>query len=187
MHLNVKLTIAELQETLNAFSHQAECVDLTGQLIIDTLRQGNKILACGNGGSASDALHLAEELVGRYRGNRPSLAGISLAADVTALTCIANDFGYDAVFARQVEGLGKAGDVLVGFSTSGNSQNIVQAFQTARERSITTILLAGDSGGQCKAYADHTVLVPSQNGARIQEIHTLILHHWLERIEQQTW
>lgn len=187
MDFSIESTISELQQTLNAFSQQADGVDQTGQLIIQTLRRGNKVLACGNGGSASDALHLAEELVGRYRGDRPALAGISLAADVTALTCIANDYGYDAVFARQVEGIGKVGDVLVGFTTSGNSTNIIEAFKTARARSITTILLAGETGGQCKAFADYAVLVPCQNGARIQEMHTLILHHWLELVEQQDW
>ena len=113
MSITFKTTILELQETLQALRAQTDKVEQTSQLIIDTLRKGNKILSCGNGGSASDALHLAEELVGRFRGNRPALAGISLAADVTALTCIANDYGYDAVFSRQIEGLGKKEDVLV--------------------------------------------------------------------------
>jgi len=187
MNLSIDSTIAELHSALDAFRQQADSVDHTGALVINTLRQGNKILSCGNGGSASDALHLAEELVGRFRGDRPSLPGISLAADVTALTCIANDYGYDAVFARQVEGIGKPGDILVGFTTSGNSANIVKAFETARQHAITTILLAGETGGRCRALADHAVLVPCKNSARVQEIHTLILHHWLELVEQQTW
>ena len=187
MDLNIDSTISELQSALDSFRKQADSADQTGRLIIETLRKGNKILSCGNGGSASDALHLAEELVGRFRGDRPSLAGISLAADVTALTCIANDYGYDAVFSRQVLGIGKAGDILIGFTTSGNSENIVKAFEAARTRAITTILLAGETGGRCKALADHAILVPCKNGARIQEIHTLILHHWLELVEQQSW
>ena len=187
MSITFKTTILELQETLQALRAQTDKVEQTSQLIIDTLRKGNKILSCGNGGSASDALHLAEELVGRFRGNRPALAGISLAADVTALTCIDNDYGYDAVFSRQIEGLGKKEDVLVGFTTSGNSKNIVNAFATAQSLGITTILLAGASSGNCKAHTNHVLLVPSKNSARVQEVHTLILHHWLECIEQQSW
>lgn len=187
MELKIDTTIAELTEALAGFRKQASIVDETGALIIQALRKGNKILACGNGGSAADALHLAEELVGRYRGNRKSLPGISLAADVTALTCIANDFGYDNVFSRQVEGLGKPGDILVGFTTSGNSENIARAFELAKSMEVTTILLAGETGGKCKALADYSVLIPSKTGARIQEIHTLVMHHWLEMVEAETW
>src|SRR5438876_2487544 len=117
---------------------------------VQTLRAGGKILSCGNGGSAADAMHLAEELIGRYRSNRRSLPGVCLTADATALTCIANDFGFDEVFARQVEGLGAKGDLLVCFSTSGNSPNILRALDVARPRSVRTVALLGKDGGQAK-------------------------------------
>ena len=187
MAVSLDTTISELGSVIDAFRQQAGAVENAGECILQALMKGHKILTCGNGGSAADALHLAEELVGRYCSDRRSLPGLSLNADVTALTCIANDFGYDAVFSRQIEGLGQPGDVLVGFTTSGNSPNIIRAFKTAGKLGIKTILLSGESGGQCIAVADHAILVPSKNGARIQEVHTLVLHHWLEHIEAQHW
>ena len=119
----------------------------TKEAIISSLLRGRKVLTCGNGGSAADALHLAEELVGRYEKHRRPLSAICLNADVTALTCISNDYGYEHVFSRQVEALGCDGDVLVGFSTSGNSPNVVAAFNCAKERALTTVFLGGKDGG----------------------------------------
>jgi D-sedoheptulose 7-phosphate isomerase len=153
--------------------------------VVQTLRAGGKILSCGNGGSAADAMHLAEELVGRYRSNRRSLPGICLTADATALTCIANDFGFDEVFARQVEGLGAKGDLLVCFSTSGNSPNILRAFDVAESRGVKTVALLGKGGGNAKGRADFELIVGSDDTARVQEAHTLILHALLEVVERE--
>lgn len=152
--------------------------------ILETVRNGGRILTCGNGGSAADALHLAEEFVGRYRSNRPAISAISLVADVTALTCISNDWDYDSCFSRQVEAHGRKGDVLVGFTTSGNSPNIIKAIEAARERDITTVALLGKDGGKCRALADYPVVVPSSNTARIQEVHGWIIHVILEAVEE---
>ncbi|WOO42907.1 D-sedoheptulose 7-phosphate isomerase [Rubellicoccus peritrichatus] len=177
----------ELQKTLERFRSQLSSVDSAGQQIIEVLRSGGKVLSCGNGGSAADALHLAEEFVGRYRGERKSLPAICLAADVTALTCIGNDYGFDDIFSRQVEGLGKSGDILVAFTTSGNSQNIIKALEAARAAGLVTILLAGKDGGLAKGLANVELVIPSDDSARIQEVHTFILHQWLEMVEMESW
>ena len=134
---------------------------------------------------AADALHLAEELIGRFSKERPSLAALSLCADPTALTCIANDYGYERVFSRQIEGLGRPGDVLVVFTTSGNSPNLVLALKVARERGLLTIAVLGKDGGAARGLADHELIIPSTNTARIQELHTFILHAWLTQIEAE--
>ncbi len=177
--------LEELKEVVCKFESQMPIVKETANVVLNALRNGRKILSCGNGGSACDALHLTEELVGRYKGNRRSLPGICLCADVTALTCIGNDYGFNQVFARQVEGLGNEGDLLVGFSTSGNSTNVLEAFKVAKAKSITTIALTGTSGGSMKAIADYVIAVPSTTTARIQELHTFILHYWLEQVENE--
>lgn len=162
-------------------------IETTAELIVERLRSGNTIFACGNGGSATDSMHLCEELVGRYRGDRRPLPAVSLNTDTSVLTCIANDYGFDQIFSRQVEALVKEGDVVVGFSTSGNSENIFQALLTASEKGATTVLLSGKDGGRMKAIADHSIVVPDNNTARIQEIHTFILHSWLEQVEGINW
>jgi D-sedoheptulose 7-phosphate isomerase len=178
---------AELQSVLHSCHALASQVEQTSRLIVSTLQRGGKILTCGNGGSAADALHLSEELVGRYKIDRRSLPAICLNADVTALTCIANDYGYDQIFARQVSGLSAAGDVLVVFSTSGQSPNVLAALQRARELRVTSILLGGKDGGPAREACDHPVIVPSHTTARIQEVHTLILHQWLEAVDAADW
>lgn len=180
-------SLEELRAVLAASAALAPAVEATGAAILDSLRSGGKLLTCGNGGSAADALHLAEELVGRYRIDRRALPAICLNADVTALTCIANDYGYDSVFSRQVEAYGRPGDVLVGFSTSGNSPNVLAAFSAARVRGVITILLSGKDGGQARTQCDHALVVPSATTARIQEVHTLVLHQWLEAIDSFDW
>lgn len=179
--------IQELAEVTRASEALAPAIAESGQALIDVLRGGGKILTCGNGGSATDALHLAEEFVGRYKGERPSLPAICLSADVSVLTCIANDYGFDAVFSRAVEGLGQPGDALVGITTSGNSQNILNAFAAAKKKGMATFLLSGKDGGQAKGQCDHELIAPSRTTARIQEIHTLILHCWLEMVERENW
>jgi D-sedoheptulose 7-phosphate isomerase len=175
--------LKELISTLQAFSQLVPLLDLTAEVIITTLKAGNKVLACGNGGSAADALHMAEELVGRYKVNRRALPAIALCADPTGLTCIANDFGFEHVFSRQVEALGQRGDLLVVFSTSGNSPNLVLAVEAAVRKDITTVALLGKTGGVLAGRCDHEIIVPSNETARIQEIHTFVMHSWLEQIE----
>jgi D-sedoheptulose 7-phosphate isomerase len=152
--------------------------------IVDALQNGSKVLSAGNGGSAAEALHLSEELVGRFRGERRSLPAVCLSADPTALTCIANDYGYEHVFARQLEGLGARGDVLVLFSTSGNSANLPPAIQEARSKGVLVICLLGRDGGAVKGQADHEVLVRGQSTERIQEAHQVIVHLILDEVER---
>ncbi len=152
--------------------------------IRDSLKQGGKVLFCGNGGSASDSLHLAGEIVGRFQKERRSLAAVSLNADVATMTSIANDYGYDAVFSRAVEGLMRPEDVLVGISTSGNSENIYRAVLKAKEIGGCTVALLGKSGGKIKDEADVPIVVPSDCTARIQEAHILIGHIICELVEE---
>lgn len=148
------------------------------------IQRGAKVLSCGNGGSAADALHLAEELVGRYRMDRKALPGIALCGDPTAMTCIANDWSYEDVFARQVEAHGRPGDWLVAISTSGNSPNVIKAIGRARELGLVTLALLGKDGGQAKGLAEIELIVPCHVTARIQEIHTWLIHVMLEELEQ---
>ena len=176
--------IEELILVLGACRDLAPAVDAAGEAILGALLAGNKVLTCGNGGSATDASHLAEELMGRYRGDRRSLPAVSLVADSSLITCIANDYGYESVFSRQIEGLAKAGDVLVGFSTSGNSPNVLKALGAAKAAGAVSIALLGKGGGLMAGRADYEVIVPSENTARVQEVHTLILHAWLELVEE---
>ena len=142
----------------------------------ECLRAGRKILACGNGGSATDAQHLVAELVGRFREERRALPAIALTADTAILTAVGNDYGYERVFARQVEALAQAGDVLLAFSTSGNSPNVVQAAQTARRLGCIVVALTGARGGELAGHADLLVKAPSNTVARVQEVHTLCSH-----------
>jgi phosphoheptose isomerase len=147
------------------------------------LRAGGKVLACGNGGSAADAQHLVAELVGRFREERRALAGIALAGDAATLTALGNDYGYERVFARQVEALARPGDVLFAISTSGNSANVVLAARTARERKCLVIALTGAHGGELAAHADLVLRAPSTVVARIQEMHTLCIHVVFEALD----
>jgi D-sedoheptulose 7-phosphate isomerase len=153
------------------------------ETIRECLWSGCKVLTCGNGGSAAEALHLAEEMIGKYNRERAALAGVCLNADPTAITCIANDFGFDRVFSRQVEGLGRDGDVLVGFSTSGNSKNVNLAFEAAKERGMKTIALLGKGGGAAGELCDHPIVIEETDTAMIQEAHQVIVHLFLEWVE----
>jgi len=149
----------------------------------DAIRGGNKLLFCGNGGSAADAQHLAAELVGRLVRDRRALAGVALTTDSSALTCIANDFGYEEVFARQVEGLARNGDVLIAISTSGNSPNVIRAVEVAKPMGITTVGLLGRSGGQLGSMVDLPIIVAADETARIQEAHIFLGHVMCALIE----
>ena len=169
-----------LTETLKGNEAQ---LDLATSLFSKTLIEGNTIFWCGNGGSASESSHLATELVGRFKENRISLPSISLNADTTAITCIANDFGYDEIYARQLQGLSKPGDLLLVLSTSGNSVNIVRALEQAKISKVHSIALLGKGGGPARALAEIPILVPGTETARIQEVHLLIGHTLCELAE----
>lgn len=179
--------LQELSAVLAACEVLAPTVTAVADCLLKSLEQGGKLLTCGNGGSAADALHLAQELVGRYLRERRPLPAVCLCADTTALTCIGNDYGYDKVFSRGVEALGKKGDVLVAFTTSGNSPNVLEAFASARKLGVTTVLVGGKDGGQARSQCDFALVVPSNYVARIQEVHTLILHQLLEAIDAHAW
>lgn len=142
----------------------------------ETLNAGNKILLCGNGGSAADAQHIAAELSGRYKIERKGLAGIALTTDTSVLTAVGNDFGFDRIFDRQVEALARMGDVLMGISTSGHSKNVVRALSLARNMGCRTIGLSGRDGGVMSEFCDINIIVPSDDTARIQEMHIMIGH-----------
>ena len=171
--------------TLQALAAEEPTFQKIADAAVASLRSGGKILACGNGGSAADAMHLTQELVGRFRRNRRSLPAVSLAADPTALTCIGNDFGFDSVFSRQVEGLADKNDLLVCLSTSGNSPNILRALEAARANGVKTVALLGKGGGKAKGKADFEIIVANSDSGRVQEAHTLILHALLEAIERE--
>jgi len=151
-------------------------IQVAATMAIEAIRGGKKIIFCGNGGSAADAQHLAAELSGRYLKERVGLPGIAITTDSSALTAIANDYGFDMVFSRQVEAIASAGDLLVGISTSGKSPNVIKAFETARKIGCGTIGLSGRDGGQFGDICDLSIVVPSAETARIQETHILIGH-----------
>jgi len=145
---------------------------------------GGRVYTFGNGGSAADSLHFAEELVARFKRERRPLAAQSLAADPTVLTCIANDYEFDELFARQVRAFARPGDVVVGFTTSGRSANVVRGLAAAREAGATTVLFGGGAGVPASDHADHALIVPSDSTARVQEMHVLLLHLTLEQVDR---
>jgi len=151
-------------------------IEEVAQLVVATLKRGNKVLLCGNGGSAADAQHIAAELSGRYKQERRALGGIALTTDTSALTAIANDYGYDRVFDRQVEALARPGDLLIGLSTSGNSLNVISAFAVAKLMGCYTVGLSGKGGGEMNRICHLNLVVPSNDTPRIQEMHILIGH-----------
>ncbi|SEP05039.1 D-sedoheptulose 7-phosphate isomerase [Rhodopseudomonas pseudopalustris] len=150
---------------------------------IAALRDGRKILIAGNGGSAADAQHIAAEIIGRYKRDRPAWPAIALTTDTSALTAIANDYGFDRVFARQVEGLGQRGDVFIGITTSGRSPNILAALKMARERGLVTIGMTGPSGVSMAAWCDHLLVAPGAETALVQQIHLMAAHAICDEIE----
>lgn len=151
-----------------------------------TLYKGtNKTILAGNGGSAADAQHIAAELVGRYGFDRPSIPSLALTTDTSNLTAIGNDYGYDKVFSRQLEGMGQSGDIFIGISTSGNSANIINAFHSAKAKGIMTVALVGRDGGEMAKLADYAIVIPSNSTPRIQESHILIGHILCDIIEKE--
>jgi D-sedoheptulose 7-phosphate isomerase len=152
-------------------------------LLIRTYERDGRLFTFGNGGSAADAQHLAAELIGRYQRTRRPLPALALTVDPSVLTCIANDFGYDDVFARQVAGFVRSGDMVIAFSTSGQSQNVVRGLAEARKLGATTVFFGGSGGGPAAEHADHSLVVDSKQTARIQEMHLLLLHLLSERVD----
>ncbi len=156
-----------------------------GQACVELYKNGKKTLLAGNGGSAADAQHIAAELVGRYGFDRPSIPSIALTTDTSNLTAIGNDYGYDKVFSRQMEGMGSEGDLFIGISTSGNSENIVNAINAAKAKGVTTVALVGRDGGEMARISDYAIIVPSNATPRIQESHILIGHMICDIIEKE--
>lgn len=155
-----------------------------GDLCLSALKNGNKILIAGNGGSAADAQHFSAELTGRFKKERISLPAIALTTDTSALTAIGNDYGYKYVFSRQLEGLGNEGDIFIGISTSGNSQNVIEAIKKAKEKNIKIITLLGKDGGKMKKMGDLNIIIPSNETPRIQEMHIMVLHMICQIIDE---
>lgn len=179
---------ASFEQALAVISHVGETEYLNAirsavVVMTTALRSGRKIVVFGNGGSASDAQHIAGELVGRFRTNRRPLPAIALAADAAVLTCIANDFSYRDVFSRQIQALAMPGDVAWGISTTGNSQNVIAGLQAAREIRAATVLMTGKGGGKARAYADIVLDVPASDTAHIQEVHMITYHAICAAIE----
>ncbi|MDQ5844951.1 MAG: D-sedoheptulose 7-phosphate isomerase [Acidobacteriota bacterium] len=187
-HTTRSLLSQSLQEHLEAIrallDSKLDDIEQAGLLIVETLAAGNKILLCGNGGSAADAQHIAAELVGRYEQQRRSFPAISLTTDTSALTALSNDYGYEEVFARQIQGLASAGDLLIAISTSGKSPNIVNAVEQARTMKCKTIGLTGVSGEPLASHCDLAVVVPSNRTSRVQEAHITIGHLWCEMVDK---
>jgi len=168
-------SVAVKQQYLND-STEIDKLERLAKLCINALQQGNKILLAGNGGSASDAQHIAAELVGRFETQRPGLAAYAMNTNASSMTAIANDFSYEHIFARQLQALGREGDVFLGFSTSGNSANVVAAIEQAKAIGVSAIGLTGAGGGKMAQLCDICLMVPSQRTARVQEVHICIGH-----------
>lgn len=184
----IRNSFDEAAATLRAFLESPDGlagVERFAAAAAETLRRGKKLLACGNGGSMCDAMHFAEEWTGRFRGDRAALPAVAF-SDPSQLTCIANDFGYDQVFARYVEALGQEGDVLVAISTSGDSPNVLRAVEAARERKLTTVGLLGKGGGKLLPEVDIPIIVPRATSSdRIQEVHIKVIHIAIEAVERR--
>ena len=185
MEKQIKNSILEISYNFKTMAQMAPQINQATKMCIDALKKGNKVMFCGNGGSASQSQHLAAELVGRYKLNRPAMNSIALTTDTSILTAVGNDYGYDTIFERQVQGIGKPGDVLIGLSTSGNSKNIVLAFDLAKKMNIKTIALTGQKPSAMSEKSDLTLNVPSNITNNIQEMHLAIGHILCGLIEQE--
>ncbi|WP_299731540.1 D-sedoheptulose 7-phosphate isomerase [uncultured Endozoicomonas sp.] len=183
----IRQELEEAAVVLNRFlddETNLDAIDQAARLLSDSFKDGGKVLSCGNGGSHCDAMHFAEELTGRYRENRPGYPAIAI-SDPSHISCVSNDFGYDYVFSRYVEAVGREGDVLFGISTSGNSGNIIKAVEAARAKGMKVILLSGKDGGKMAGTADVEIRVPHFGYAdRIQEVHIKAIHIMIQLIEK---
>ena len=181
--MSFETSLAETVRTLQALTSIRPAIDQAGELMLATLRRGGKLLLCGNGGSAAEAAHFATELVGRFAKNRRSLPAVALSSDGSLLSCIGNDYGYEQVFARQVEGLASTGDLLVVLTSSGNSANIVAALEAARARGLESIAFLGRGGGKAGGLATIDLIMPGPSGAAAQEAHLFLIHHFCALID----
>ena len=183
---DIKNHFEQAKEILDLFSTEQNMQKISDaiEILSASLSQGGKVISCGNGGSMCDAMHFAEELSGRFRNDRRGLAALSI-SDPSHISCVANDYGYEYVFSRYIEAVGKKGDVLLGISTSGNSENVIKAVKTAKEKGIKTIVLTGKTGGQLADLADLEIRAPqSEYADRAQEIHIKVIHALIDGIER---
>lgn len=180
-------SLAEAADVLNRFRSDSELMARCQQFskrLTETFKTGGKAFSCGNGGSHCDAMHFAEEFTGKYRKDRRPLGALAL-GDSSHVTCVSNDYGFQYIFSRQLEGLGRTGDLLLGLSTSGNSENVILAFETAKKLGIQTVALLGRDGGKLLELADLAIVVPAQTSDRIQEIHIKLIHTVIESVERE--
>jgi len=182
----IKESFLDAQKVLSEFilnEANFSAIENAGDVMVKSLQNGGKIISCGNGGSMCDAMHFAEELTGRFRGDRPSMPAVAI-SDPSHITCVANDYGFDYIFSRYVEGMGKKGDVFLGISTSGNSANIINAVKIAKEKGLIVVGLTGKSGGEMAALCDVEIRVPWEKYSdRVQEIHIKVIHCLIQYIE----
>lgn len=181
---SIAAQLAEHVRVASALDGLIEMIDTVALRLRDSLSQGGVVYTLGNGGSAADAQHFSGELIGHYKRDRRPLAAVTLSTDATVMTCIANDYNFDEVFSRQVQALVRPGDVVVAFSTSGRSANVVSAMKLAQSKGACSVFFGGAKGGPAAAYADYVFLAPSRETARIQEMHTFILHALSESLDE---
>lgn len=177
----------DAQKTLESFRKdpaQIERCTQFSRILIEAYKKGATVFSCGNGGSHCDAMHFAEEMTGRYRKDRRPLGALAL-GDASHVTCVSNDYGFQHIFSRQIEALARSGDVLIGLSTSGNSENVIAAFRAAKAKGIKTIALLGKGGGKLKDLADLAIVVPGETSDRIQEMHIKLIHTVIETVERE--
>jgi|TARA_B100001093_G_C26759659_1_gene985078 D-sedoheptulose 7-phosphate isomerase len=182
----IKKHFDEAAEVLSTFNNATNIEAIHSGLLVmvEALRNGNKLISCGNGGSMSDAMHFAEELTGRFRNERKALAAVSI-SDPTHISCVANDYGYEFIFSRYVEAMGNQGDILLGISTSGNSKNVINAVEAAKRKGMKTVVLTGKTGGILSNIADIEIRAPhSEFADRAQEIHIKVIHAFIDGIER---
>jgi D-sedoheptulose 7-phosphate isomerase len=184
---SIKQHFEEAHNILSQFlsnENNFEAIEEAGQLMVDSVKAEGKILSCGNGGSMCDAMHFAEELTGKYRNDRPAIAAISI-SDASHIACVGNDFGYDFVFSRYLEAVGRKGDVLLAISSSGNSVNVIKAMEVAKKKGIKIVGLTGKDGGKMASLCDVEIRAPhSQYADRAQEIHIKVIHSLIDFIER---
>ena len=184
---DIKNSFLDAQAVLNDFianEDNFKAIEKSGDAMVEALKNGGKVLSCGNGGSMCDAMHFAEELTGRFRENRPAMPAIAI-SDPSHMTCVANDFGFDYIFSRYVEGVGNKGDVLLGISTSGNSANVINAIKSAKEKGMFVVGLTGKTGGEMAELCDVEIRVPWKSYSdRVQEIHIKVIHCLIQYIEK---
>lgn len=183
--MSLDTSLAATIQTFQSLVSLRSEIDRAASLILGALRSGRKLLICGNGGSAAEAQHFSTELVGRYFKSRRALPAIALCADGSLVTCIGNDYGYDAVFARQIAGLAQPGDIVIGLTSSGNSANIIAALQEARRLGLNSIAFLGRGGGKAKGLATVDLIVPGDSGRSAQEAHLFLVHHFCDLIDAQ--